>query len=437
MVSAPMSTKLSPSRIWAAQTITSILDQGLSMDECLMPATGFTDMSGRDRALARAIAGTVLRRLGQIDALLALYLARPLTSKAALMRSILRCASAEILFMRSPAFAIVNEAVSFAASRGKTRPFRHLANAVLRKVATEGTEKIDNIPLEQNLPGWLRESWKQNYGHQAVQNAAHLLIEDQPTDLSVFDDIEHWAEALNGEILGPQTLRITAQLRQTGEVIKWPGFDAGVWQVQDAAASLPVMILQPKAGENIIDLCAAPGGKTAQIAAMGAKVTAVERAPLRLQRLEENMKRLRLETRSVCADAKIWRPETLVDAVLVDAPCTATGVFRRHPDVLALKTEKQVKSLVNQQFALLASAVEMVKPGGRVIYCVCSAQIEEGENIAKRALQELPLTPEKIDKSILPYAVEFVDEHQLRIPPGAWHEKNGLDTFFMAHFSRI
>ncbi len=431
-----MHTELSPARTWAANAITAILDKGQSMDEFLAGPSGFAAMSPRDRALARAIAGTVLRRKGQIDAVLDGYIKKPLPPKAGLMRAILRCATAEILFLRSPAFAIVNEAVSLAASRGKTRAFRHLANAVLRKVAAEGQERLAAFAPEENLPSWLRESWQGAYGDDAVKNAAQVLVQDQPTDLTFFTEISGYVETLKGKALGPHTLRIEASHRPQGDITKWPEFTEGKWQVQDAAAALPAIILAAKPGEKIVDLCAAPGGKSAQLAATGADVWALDRSASRLKRLDENMKRLGLTLHSVCADALNWKPEALVDAVLVDAPCTATGVFRRQPDVLALKTPEQVEALADKQFAILKAACEMLRPGGRLIYCVCSAQPEEGENIAKRAQEKLPLQPLEIDKKTLPYGQEFAQDHSLRIPPGAWVERGGLDAFYIAAFLR-
>ncbi len=436
MVCAPMHVKLSPARMWATNTITAILDHGKSMDDVLADGHGFSAMEPRDRALARAIAGTVLRRLGQVDAVLATYLTKPLPAKAGLMRAILRCATAEILFLRSPAFAIVSEAVSLAASKGKTRAFRHLANAVLRKVATEGPERLENFALTENIPPWLRDSWTKAYGPECVEQAAAILAEDQPTDLTVLKKMLEWSKQLNGQVLGPQTLRIDAADRQSGDVTKWPGFSDGAWQVQDAAAALPALILNVQSGETVVDLCAAPGGKSAQLAASGAQVTAVERSQSRLERLDENMKRLGLNVQSVCADANEWAPKTPVDAVLVDAPCTATGIFRRHPDVLVLKNEKQVRDLADKQFAILTAATHMLRVGGRLVYCVCSAQVEEGEDIIARALKELPVRPVSIDKDNLPYGQEFVDGYSMRIPPGAWHETGGLDAFFMAVLTR-
>ncbi|PHS22448.1 MAG: hypothetical protein COA85_11465 [Robiginitomaculum sp.] len=436
MVCAPMHVKLSPARIWAANAITAILDHGHSMDDFLAGSNGFTAMSQRDRALARAIAGTVLRRLGQVDIILALYLAKPLPPKTGLMRAILRCATAEILFLRSPAFAIVSEAVSMAASKGKTRAFRHLANAVLRKVAAEGPERLKEIPATVNIPDWLCQSWQEAYGEAAIEEAAKVLIEDQPTDLTVFRELADWTEKLSGTPIGEQSLRISPSDRQAGDITKWTGFEGGAWQVQDVAAALPALILKPRAEEYIIDLCAAPGGKTAQLAASGARVTAVERSQSRLTRLDQNMKRLGLNVQSVCADALQWKPETLADAVLVDAPCTATGIFRRHPDVLALKTPEQVNDMAERQFSILKAAASMLRPGGRLIYCVCSAQVEEGEEIARRALEELPLGPLAIETGPLSYVETFIKENYLRIPPGAWDDKGGLDAFYIAAFTR-
>lgn len=436
MVCAGMTQKPSPSRRWAANAITAIFDDGISMDDYIASPSGFAKMSQRDRALARAIAGSVLRRHGQIEAVLDAYLAKPLPRKASLMQAILYCACAEILYLRSPGFAVVSDTVSLADSSVKTRPFKNLANAVLRKVAANAHKLVDETPVSQNIPLWLRESWQSAYGDGVIANAGAVLAQDQPIDLTVFTDMEKWTQALGGTVLGPNTLRLQAGAKPEGDITQWPGFEDGAWQVQDAAAALPAMILAANPGERIVDLCAAPGGKSAQLAASGAEVWAIERAAKRLKRLQSNMQRLGVSLTSVCADAREWQPDAPVDAVLVDAPCTATGVFRRHPDVLAIKTPANVASLLDKQFSILKAASQMLRPAGRLVYCVCSAQTEEGEDIASRALQELSLKPLAIDGAALPYGGEFACGHELRIPPGAWADKGGLDAFYMAVFAR-
>ena len=431
-----MAQNISPARLWAVNALEAVFARGESMD-ALVEEAAFAAMSPRDRALARAIAGTALRHNGQIDAVLAGFMKKPLPKKATLARAILRCAAAEIVFLRSPSFAVVNDAVNMAARRPQSRPFKALVNAILRKIAAQGGEAVKAIPLTENIPAWLRASWSAAWGAKAVENAAHVLAQQPPADLTVFNGLARdWAETLGGVPLGPQTLRLDGEDRPKGLVPDWPGFAQGAWQVQDAAAALPAMILAPKPGERIADLCAAPGGKSAQLLAAGAQVTCVERSRARLRRLEHNMHRLGFAPDLVCADARTWQPSAPLDAVLLDAPCTSTGVFRRHPDVLVSKTAKQVHSMAAQQMELISAAAAMLRPGGRLVYCVCSAQPEEGAQIVGRAVEELPLKALAIDAALLPYGRAFVQDNALRIPPGAWAQKGGLDAFTMAAFTR-
>ncbi len=436
MLCALMTQKTSPARLWAINALEAIFEQGASMDNLADDSRAFAAMSPRDRALARAIAGTALRRNGQIDALLARFMQNPLPDKAGRARAILRCAMAEILYLRSPAFAVVNDAVNLAARQPQSRPFKKLVNALLRKAAREEEAIRDAIPVTQNIPGWLRHGWREAWGEEAVCKAAQMLLQPPATDLTVFAGAAPYKEILGGRLLGPQTLRLDAEMRPKGAVPDWPGFADGAWQVQDAAAAMPAQILAPKPGEHVADLCAAPGGKSAQLLGAGAHVTCVERSATRLRRLRENMRRLGFAPELVCADARYWQSAEPLDAVLLDAPCSATGVFRRHPDVLVNKTPKQVQSMAARQFALLRAATRLLRPGGRLVYCVCSAQPEEGEAITARALASLPLEAQAIDPARLAYGREFINGNAVRIPPGAWAQNGGLDAFYMAAFIR-
>src|SRR5690606_11851811 len=225
------------------------------------------------------------------------------------------------------------------------------------------------------------------YGTDCAEAIAAAHVDEPALDLSVKSDPDGWAERLGGTVIGAGTIRLAA----SGPIDAMQGFAEGAWWVQDAAAALPARLLGPVDGLEIADLCAAPGGKSAALVAAGARVTAVDSSPFRLDRLSDNLARLGLEAEIVAADAAAWAPGRLFDAVLLDAPCSATGTIRRHPDVAHLKREADIAGLAALQWRLLAHAAELVRPGGALIYCTCSLEREEGEDQAVRALAELPL----------------------------------------------
>ncbi|MDZ4060468.1 MAG: RsmB/NOP family class I SAM-dependent RNA methyltransferase, partial [Brevundimonas sp.] len=278
------------------------------------------DLPGPDRAFARAVAMAALRRLGEIDQILdrKLQKAPPLA-----VRTILRVALAQTLVLETPAFAAVSTAVKLAEREVKTRPYKNLVNAVLRGIEREGPGLTT---AESNLPEWLAARWRATYGEATLTGLALAAREEPSTDLSLKPDVDAAAvaEALDGEVLAGNTIRTGRR----GDLAGWPGFDDGIWWVQDAAAAVPVRLLAPKAGESIVDFCAAPGGKTLQIAASGASVVALDRSDKRLDRLRANLARTGLEAEVVAVPAEDWDDPRAFDAVLLDAPCTATGTFR-------------------------------------------------------------------------------------------------------------
>jgi 16S rRNA (cytosine967-C5)-methyltransferase len=400
------------------------LDAALSFREV-------SDLPGPDRAFARAVAMAALRRLGEIDQILdrKLQKAPPLA-----VRTILRVALAQMLILETPAFAAVSTAVKLAERETKTRPYKNLVNAVLRGIDREGPGLTT---AESNLPEWLAARWRASYGEATLVGLALAAREEPGTDLSLKPEVDPAAvaEAVEGEVLPGGTVRTGRR----GDLATWPGFEDGVWWVQDAAAAVPVRLLAPAAGESIVDFCAAPGGKTLQIAAAGASVVALDRSAPRLRRLTENLARTGLSAEVIAVPAEDWDDPRRFDAVLLDAPCTATGTFRRNPEVLRATKPADVAKLADVQHRLLDAAAERVKPGGRLVYCVCSLEREEGETQIIAFLRRNPAVRTAVaDPAAIGAPPEaLTPEGWLRILPSMWAEKGGLDGFFIARLDRV
>ena len=407
-----------PTRESAFDLLTTVLERHRTLEDALdaLPA-----QDARDRAAAHRLAAAVLRRMGTLDAVLEPFLRKEPPDP---VRNVLRIGAAGLLLLETPGHAAVATAVSLAKRRGLT-PFSGLVNAVLRKVATAGTGVLDDLDSARlDTPAWLWAAWGQSAraiatGHQT----------EAPLDVSLKPG---GAVPEGGVLLPTGSVRLPAGTR----VSDIPGFDAGDLWVQDAAAALPALLLAPQPGERIADLCAAPGGKTAQLAAAGAVVTALERDAGRIERLTANMKRWGLHADVINADATDWKPSELFDAVLLDAPCSATGTIRRHPDVARIKRPRDVQTVTQAQDKLLEAASRMLRPGGRLIYAVCSLQPEEAAprvaEAAKFGLRHDPFRTEELTG--LPEAL--TKEGFLRTHPGMWRDRGGMDGFFAARLIR-
>ena len=408
-----------PTRKAARDLLAATLDERRPLEEALDALPKRLD--ARDRAAAHRIAAAVLRRLGSIDEVLSPFLRKDPPPPA---RHALRIGAAELLLLETPPHAAVATAVALA-----PRAFAGLVNAVLRKVAAEGPAALEGLDAARlDTPAWLWSAWHAAYG-PAVRAIAEAHRGPAPLDLTPAPGATPPGGA---EILPTGSWRLAAGTRVTD----LPGFAQGHFWVQDAAAALPAILLAPRAGERIADLCAAPGGKTAQLAAAGADVTAVERDPARAARLAENLARLRLPAAIVQADAASWAPDAPFDAILLDAPCTATGTIRRHPDVAHAKRPRDVAAAAEAQARLLAVAARMLKPGGRLVFATCSLQPEEGEAHLSRAaalgLAHEPFTPAELPG--LPEAI--TPGGWLRTRPDFWPARGGVDGFFAARFRR-
>ncbi|MCX5580835.1 RsmB/NOP family class I SAM-dependent RNA methyltransferase [Kaistia terrae] len=439
---APRAPRLAPgvaARLAATTALMAVLVDHRPLDSAIDATDGpFETLDPRERGLARAILGIALRRRGQIDDALSRFLDKALPRKSGPLPAILHVAAAQILFMDVPDHAAVSIAVETAEADRDARHFKGLVNAVLRRL----TEQRDAILASQdevrlNIPDWLYERWVKDYGAETTAKiaAAHLL--EPSLDLSVKSDPEGWAEKLGGIVLPTGSVRLIAH----GPIDALPGFAEGQWWVQDAAAALPAKLLGNVEGKDVADLCAAPGGKTAQLAAAGAKVMAVDISEPRLQRVRENLSRLKLQIGTIAADVETWDPGRLFDAILLDAPCSATGTMRRHPDVAVLKRPSDIKSLANLQSSLIARATSMLVSGGTLVYCTCSLERAEGEDQVALALASLPLVLEPIRPEEVGGLEAICREGFLRTLPSDLPNDEprltGLDGFFAARFRRL
>lgn len=417
-------------RVAAGVLLNAALIRRGGLDEALaLPAV--TALPGPDRAFARAVAMAALRRLGEIDQILNRKLQK---RPPEVVLTLLRISLAQTLVLETPAFAAVSTAVKLAERDPKTRPYKNLVNAVLRGIEREGPGMTT---AESNLPDWIAARWKQTYGEATLAGLGLATREEPATDLSAKPDVDTaaLAEAVEGEVLPGGTVRTFKR----GDVASWPGFDDGSWWVQDAAAAVPVRLLAPKAGETALDMCAAPGGKTLQIAASGASVVALDRSDARLKRLRQNLARTDLKAEIAVMPAEEWLDSRTFDAVLLDAPCTATGTFRRNPEALRATKPAEVAKLADVQHRLLDAAAERVAPGGRLVYCVCSLEREEGETQIIAFLRRNPAfrTAPAVPADLGAPDEALTAEGWLRILPSMWAEKGGVDGFFAARLDRV
>ena len=412
----------------ALGVIAAALDRRGGLEEALAaPAVAALDT--RDRAFVRVLAMTALRRLGPIDRLLDGRLRKPPPEA---VRALLRLGAVQLCFMETQSHAAVDVMVELAGEQPQTRPFKGLVNAVLRALARD---LAPTFPAEAHAPDWLIARWRVAYGEDAARAIAALIPEEPATDLTPRDpnDAPALAADLEAELLPSGSLRT----RRHGDLAEWPGYADGRWWVQDASAAVPARLLAARAGEDVLDLCAAPGGKTLQLAASGARVVAVDRSAVRLRRVLQNLDRTGLHAELVAADATAWDDPRRFDAVLLDAPCTATGTFRRHPDVLWASRPGDIPKLAQVQARLLAAAADRVRPGGRMVYGVCSLEPEEGEAQITAFLRSHPdfrLDPPAPGEGGAPEAS--------LIPPGALrmlpHQRQGgIDGFFAARLVRL
>jgi 16S rRNA (cytosine967-C5)-methyltransferase len=399
----------------------------------------FQALQPNDRGLVRAIATATMRRYGLIRKALSDRLDRGMPPRSGRLECFLLGAVAQILVLETAPHAAVDTAITLAREDAHARHFTDLANAVLRRIATEKADILAAAdPLRQDTPPWLAERWIRAYGPTTAGLIAAAHVTEPSIDISVKSDPEGWAERLGGVVLPTGSIRLTARTA----IPLLPGFSDGEWWVQDAAAAIPARLLRAKPGQRVLDLCAAPGGKTAQLALTGATVTAVDRAEQRMGRLIENMERLKLTVDTHVAEASAYQPGPIFDALLLDAPCSATGTIRRHPDVAWSKTLEDVFKLAALQARLLDHAATLLKPGGTLVYATCSLEPEEGELQITRFLDRNPqFSRDEVTLSETGGDSQLISAHgDLRCLPCHWPNPvdrlAGMDGFFAARLVR-
>jgi 16S rRNA (cytosine967-C5)-methyltransferase len=413
------------------------LRQRRPLEQVLAQASRQPDLSvlpPRDRALARLVAATVLRRQGELEEVLNTFIERPLPHDQGQLWPILLCAAAQLLCLELPPHAVVDLAVELVRRDRGAHRFAKFSNAVLRRLSERGAGLLaQQDGLRLNIPTWLWQRWSAAYGPDRARRIAEASLMEAALDLSLkpAEDVRAWADRLGGEVLATGSIRLVA----SGRIEDLPGYTQGAWWVQDAAAALVARLAGDVRGRAVADLCAAPGGKTAQLAAQGANVTAVDVSPARLERLQVNLERLQLSARLIAADVATWAPGQTFDAVILDAPCTATGTIRRHPDILRLKAAADVPRMAQLQQRLLANAASLVRPQGLLIYSTCSLEPEEGpEQIAQFLAAHPAFRRASVPGDGLGIPAESITpEGDLRTLP---FHAGGMDGFYVARLRR-
>jgi 16S rRNA (cytosine967-C5)-methyltransferase len=431
-----------PARRAAVEVLAAVLTKKQVLDDVLgrsLDTGAMLNLPRRDRALTRAIVATSLRRRGQLDHVLDSFLERGMPANSGTLYAILLSGAAQLIFLKTPAHAAIDLAVRLAQYDSRAKRYDKLVNALLRRVARDGTRIADGLDAARvNTPDWLWTRWADHYGETRARAIATAHLIEPPLDLSVKSDPQAWAERLGGRVLPSDSVRLLPK----GRIEELDGFSQGAWWVQDVAASLPAHLLGKVAGKRVADLCAAPGGKTAQLALAGASVVAVDASETRLKRMTANLDRLGLSVSPVAADAATWRPNERFDAVLLDAPCSSTGTIRRHPDIPYVKSPQDIAGLASLQARLLDNAALLLKPGGRLVYSTCSLEPEEGETQVAAVLMrnnELkldPITPEEVfDQAewLEPSGCLRTFPYQLHLGTPEW---SGMDGFFAALLRR-
>ena len=413
------------------QTAVFLLDQVLGESRLmaeLLSSKVLADLSPSERARAQRLANETLRALERIDRVLDRHLRKKTPLR---VRNILRLATSEMC-NGGEAHGVVNEAVNLTAAGSRTRHMKGLVNAVLRKVADYSPAEWDKLRVPQ-LPDWLREPLVEAYTSAVIEKIEIAHLTGAPLDLTPKDDSGLLAEQLGGQLLPTGSIRLASGL----QVSALQGFDTGAWWVQDAAATIPAKLLNAQLGEAVLDMCAAPGGKTMQLAASGAKVTALDNSTLRMRRVKENLARTELSASLVIEDA-LAHTGGPYDAILLDAPCSATGTIRRHPDLPHAKDGSEIFALITLQEKMIDHALKLLKPSGRLVFCTCSLLPDEGECQIKETLLKHP----EVSICEASTRLDFIPqewhsaEGGLRLRPDFWPDLGGLDGFYMAVLRR-
>ena len=368
------------SRLAAAELLHLTLDKRRTLDEAMELSETYGELEGSDRGFARAIASSALRHLGWIDETVQPFLSRPLAATGIEIRALIRAGAAQVWFLDVAPHAAVNATVDAARLTKGARSGGSFLNAALRRVS-EATPPGETLPAENIWPAWLRARLTDSLGTDGARALANAQRGEPALHLTAARDPATLAALIGGPLLPSGSVEAPG-----GAIEEIPGFAEGTWWVQDQAAALPAKLLGAKPGERALDLCAAPGGKTLQLAATGASVTALDRSAPRLDRLHENLARTGLTADVIVADGETWTPDAPFDKILLDAPCSALGTLRRHPEGAWIKSEADVARFPAVQARLLAAATRLLAPGGTLVYCVCSPIAAEGRDVVNAAL---------------------------------------------------
>jgi 16S rRNA (cytosine967-C5)-methyltransferase len=422
-----------PARAAALSILSEVLRRRRPLDAVLDDILPSLNLPQRDAGFARAIVSETLRRFGVLDALIRSYVPKqPPPHKSGPTVEILLAGACELLFLNVSDHAAVDAANRLAAADKKAVHFKPLINATLRRVAREGRETLAKLDCERlSVPDWLWPRWLETYGEQIARAIARAHLVEPPLDIV----LKNGTVLPDGEPLFGNVVRFKSPPR----VDEMPGFDEGRWWVQDCAATLPARLLGDAKGRTVIDLCAAPGGKTAQLASLGANVIAVEREPTRMARLKENLSRLKLDATLIDSDMRDYRPDALVPLVLLDAPCSATGTIRRHPELPWIKSAADVNACANAASELLDHAADMVAPNGTLVFAVCSLEPEESEQqiadfLARRSdFVRTPVAPDEV----FGRRELITADGDLRTLPCHLAERGGMDGFYAARLRKL
>jgi len=425
-------------RAAALEILEMVLDKKQNFDTAFDTGVSrYKGFDGRDRGFVRDLCLRLLRRKGQIDVVLSGLSNRGLgTIKPQSVLMILRIGAVQMLYMDVGDHAAVDTSVGLAQSQGYVQQ-KGFINAILRSIGRQKDAllKTADENLFKNTPAWLWKEWKKDYGLDVALEIINAHLTPAPVDITVKSDAKNWAEKLEGTLFNNGSIR----LEKSGRIPELEGFDEGAWWVQSASASLPVQILGADLkGKTVIDLCAAPGGKTMQLAASGASVIAVDISKNRTARIHENLERCKLSADVIVADGKSWKPQQLADIVLIDAPCTATGTIRHQPDVLHMKAKADMDKLAKTQKDILNHASTMVKVGGTIIYCTCSLQKTESEAVVNHFLSNNNSFSRKplVKDEVFGWSNMLTDQGDLRVLPHHQKENGGMDGFFIARLIR-
>lgn len=421
-------------RLAAAHMLARVLDKSIPLDAVL--ASGMQGLSGKDRAFTRALVSTTLRNLGVIDHILDGRLKTPISHRAHIARDALRMGVCELLFLRTPTHAAVSEAVNLTGTHATSRPLRGVVNAVMRRIGEQAETILEELDqAELNTPEWLYADWVKAYGAETANAIASAHHAEPPLDLSTKEDAQALAGRVDGTVIGPNSVRLP---EDHPPVEALPGYDTGAFWVQDFAATLPVRLMGDVTGKSVIDMCAAPGGKTMQLAAAGAEVLAVDKAEPRLDRLAQNLERTGLPAELLCTDASDLEGLDPFELVLLDAPCSATGTIRRHPDLPWIREEGAMNGMTRLQDRLLDRAAALTQTGGLLIYAVCSLEPREGEERIEAFLKRhtgfsrRPVSPDEV----APAGDAITPKGDVRTLPCQLKDQGGMDGFFITRLVR-